>query len=335
VPVAGHACVSARDRHLEMKTAPILENSLEEPDATPHSVHSGAFETIVLSLFLAQGMIWWAVFRGWTWLAVPLVLIAAHLMHGLLIGFHEASHGLLRRRRWLNEFDGILIGIFSLLPFTLYRVVHQTHHMHLSTERDEEFWPLVSPQEPRWLRRVAAFLELNLGLVYAPLIFLRAFLRRGSRIRSPKVRARIWRELLLTALVWISVLSLIGWFGVWKYFLWMYLAPAVVAANLQSWRKYIEHVGLMSDTVNGATRSIVAESWGGRLLALTLLHEPFHGIHHQRAGLPHTVLPQYTADLLPKHPHERVPYLSYRQALPELLRSLENPRVGAQWRLRA
>ena len=88
----------------------------------------------------------------------------------------------------------------------------------------------------------------------------------------------------------------------------MYLAPAFLAANLQSWRKYIEHVGMTGDTVNGSTRSIVAKSWMGRLVAFTLLHEPFHGVHHQQAGLPHSVLPQHVEKLQPKKPGERTPY---------------------------
>ena len=112
----------------------------------------------------------------------------------------------------------------------------------------------------------------------------------------------------------------------------MYLAPALLAANLQSWRKYIEHVGMTGDTVNGSTRSIVAKSWLGRLVAFTLLHEPFHGVHHQRAGLPHSVLPQHVEKLQPKKPGERAPYTSYRYALIELVRCLADPRVGPQWR---
>ena len=112
----------------------------------------------------------------------------------------------------------------------------------------------------------------------------------------------------------------------------MYLAPAWLAANLQSWRKYIEHVGMTGSTVNGCTRSIVPQSWLGRLVAFTLLHEPYHGVHHQHAGLPHVVLPEYTPMLEPKHPGERVPFISYRQALSDLLRSLADPRVGPQWR---
>jgi fatty acid desaturase len=134
------------------------------------------------------------------------------------------------------------------------------------------------------------------------------------------------------AVVWALILGAVAAFGLWKYFIWMYLVPALLAGNMQSWRKYIEHVGLTSDTVNGSTRSIVARSWLGRLLAFSLLHEPFHGVHHQRAGLPHSVLPQYVDKLQPKSAGERIPYPSYRNALPELMRCLADPRVGPQWR---
>jgi fatty acid desaturase len=304
-------------------------------ESRQHRVNSTAFQSIVLLLALTQVALGFAVSRGWFWLAVPLVLVVAHFMHGMLIGYHEASHGLLRRSRHLNEFDGVLIGVFSLLPFSLYRFVHQSHHMHLATEKDEEFWPLVSTETPRWARRLAAFLELNFGLFVTPMIFLRAFLRAGSRVRSRKVRRRVWAEMGLSVMIWAAIVSIVAWLDAWKYFLWLYLAPAFLAANLQSWRKYIEHVGMTGETVNGSTRSIVAESWVGRVVAFTLLHEPFHGIHHQHAGLPHGVLPQYKTLLAPTRPDEKVPFLSYRQALPELLRSLADPRFGPQWRPRS
>jgi fatty acid desaturase len=70
----------------------------------------------------------------------------------------------------------------------------------------------------------------------------------------------------------------------------------------------------------------------GRLVAFTLLHEPFHGVHHQRAGLPHSVLPQHVEKLQPKKLGERAPYTGYRYALIELMRCLADPRVGPQWR---
>ncbi|MFX9552013.1 fatty acid desaturase, partial [Acinetobacter baumannii] len=91
-----------------------------------------------------------------------------HLMHGMLIGFHEASHGLLRKNRTLNEIDGVIIGIFSLMSFSLYRAAHQLHHAYLASERDEELWPFVHPSSSRFARITAAILELTLGLLFTP-----------------------------------------------------------------------------------------------------------------------------------------------------------------------
>jgi fatty acid desaturase len=298
----------------------------------PHWINRAAFPVISGALLLAQAALGVAIYHGAVWLAVPLVLVVSHLMHGQLIGFHEASHGLLRKSRRLNEFDGILIGTFSLMSFTLYRAAHQTHHMHLGTQRDEELWPFVVPGAPRWARILAAFLELNLGTFFTPFIFLRTFLRTGSPIRSRKVRRRIWAETALMVVVWVAVLGTIAWLDAWKYFLWMYLVPAVIAGNLQSWRKYIEHVGLTGSTVRSATRSIVADDPLGRLVSFTLLHEPYHGVHHQRSGLPHAELPQFASDLEPTTTEEYPPFPSYRHALAHLVRSLADPRVGAQWR---
>ncbi len=305
----------------------------EEMSEMPHWAVRGAFQLLVFALLFAEIALAFTVQRGWIWLAVPLALVVSHLMHGTLIGLHEAAHGLLRKNRRFNEFDGLVIGTLSLMSFSLYRVVHQTHHAYLATERDCEFWPLSRTDIPRWKRCVAAFFELNFGLFYSPFAFLRVFFLSPSPVRSKRVRRRVWAELALTVVTWTLVLWAVATFGLWKYFIWLYLAPAILAANLQSWRKYIEHVGMTGDTVNGSTRSIVAKSWLGRLVAFTLLHEPFHGVHHQRAGLPHSVLPQHVEKLQPKNPGERLPYPSYRNALIELMRCLADPRVGPQWRV--
>lgn len=309
-------------------------NAVAAPEIDPHEPHwisRSAFQVVSILFFSTEGLLLLAVSRGWFWLAVPLTLIASHFMHGLLVGFHEASHGMLRKNRIVNEAEGVMIGVFSFMSFTLFRVVHQTHHVHLASERDQEMWPLVQTSMPRWQRRIFAFLELNAGLIVSPLIFLRAFLHPDSKIRAPRVRRRIWAELTLSAVVWTVALISIHHFGVWKYFFWLYVGPAAIAANLQSWRKYIEHVGMTGSTVNGLTRSIVAKSWPGKFVALTLLHEPFHGVHHQRAGVPHSELPLWQSELEPRVPGERPPFRSYGHAMMDLIRSLANPRAGAQW----
>ena len=298
----------------------------------PHWVSRAAFQ-IVIALFVLTESAMAAVLHGGVsrWWAVPLVLIISHLMHGAAVGFHEASHGLLRRNRRFNEFDGVLIGVMSFMSFSLYRAAHQTHHAHFATERDEELWPFVITTTPRWARILAAALELSAGMAYTPLLFLRTFLRAGSPIRSKRVRLRVWAELLLLVVVWSALLTAVAHWHVWYYFLWMYLLPTYLAGNLQSWRKYIEHVGLTGNTTNSATRNVVAHGWRGRSLAFTLLHEPFHGVHHLHVGLPHPELPRHAAELAPQMAGELDPFPNYRQALLHLFRGLTDPRVGSQW----
>src|SRR6476619_5859444 len=190
----------------------------------PHWVLREAFQLLVFGLLFAEVAVAFTVQRGWFWLAVLLVPITAHLMHGTLIGLHEAAHGLLRKNRRFNEFDGVVIGILSLMSFSLYRVVHQTHHAYLATERDYEFWPLSRPTVSRWRRCLAAFCELNLGLFYSSFVFQRAFFLSPSPVRSKRVRRRIWAELALTIVFWTLVIWGVAAFDLWKYFLWMYFA---------------------------------------------------------------------------------------------------------------
>ncbi len=302
----------------------------EDHPAT-HWVSRAAFPIIVAGLVLSQIGVGFAFHYAHYSLAVPLVLLASHFMHGILIGFHEASHGNLRKNRFLNEADGVLAGTLSFMSFTLYRAAHQKHHLYLATERDEELWPFVLVDSSRWFRRFAAFVELNLGLLFTPFLFARMFLRKESFIKNKRVRRRIWGEFALIVATWGSILAAVHWFQVWSYFAWVLLAPAIIAGNLQSWRKYIEHVGLSGHTAKSATRSIIADTWTGKILSVTLLHEPFHAVHHLRAGLPHDELPLHADLLVPTVEGEITPFPNYRSAFMDLLRNLRDPRAGSHW----
>ena len=298
----------------------------------PHWISRAAFQVLALMFMASQVGLGVAVYHANYWVAVPLVFVTSHLMHAILIGFHEATHGLLRKSRILNEIDGIIIGTLSLMSFSLYRAAHQLHHAYLASERDEELWPFVHPQMPRWARVGAAIFELTMGLFFTPLLFIRTFLRAGSPIRNKNLRRRIWLEFAAMAVVWTAILTAIAIFDAWKYFLWLHVMPAWLAANMQSLRKYVEHVGLTGSTVNSSTRSIVAEGWVATFLNFTLLHEPYHGVHHWRSGLPHPELPRHANALEPSADEERPPFRTFGAAVHDLFNNLADPRVGAQWR---
>jgi fatty acid desaturase len=137
--------------------------------------------------------------------------------------------------------------------------------------------------------------------------------------------------LALTAGFWSLAMWAVVHFSLWPWFWFNYFVPAFIAGNLQSWRKYIEHVGLSGHTARSATRSIVADTAAGRLVSLTLLHEPLHGIHHIKSNIPHSGLPARTAWLEPAEAGDTAPYPNYRAAFADLLRQLPDPRVGKQW----
>src|SRR5215471_8239267 len=104
----------------------VIETSAEPHE--PHWISRAAFQVLIVLFLLSEMSLGYAVYQANYWLAGALVLLSSHLMHGTLIGFHEASHGLLRKSRLLNEIDGLIIGIFSLMSFSLYRAAHQLHH---------------------------------------------------------------------------------------------------------------------------------------------------------------------------------------------------------------
>ncbi|MGL5018535.1 MAG: fatty acid desaturase, partial [Luteolibacter sp.] len=224
-----------------------------------------------------------------------------------------------------------IIGTFSFMSFTLYRAAHQKHHSHLATERDVELWPFVVVGTPRWARRLAAFIELNAGILFTPFLFLRIFLHKDSFIKNKRVRRRIWLEFGLMALVWTTIFATVSYFKVWDFYFWVFLLPGIIAGNLQSWRKYIEHVGLSGHTARSATRSIVANTWSGKLFSLTLLHEPLHGIHHIKMAVPHDELPRHVGLLEPEDEGDVAPFPNYRSAMMHLLRNLSDPKSGSHW----
>ena len=283
------------------------------------------------AFFSLQGLLLWGLLHGSLWLAIPLILIIAHLMHCHLLAMHEAAHGSLCPQRWLNEGIGIFIGSSSYMSLSLFRVVHQSHHSYPTTERDEELWPFVHPAIPPWQRIFTAACELFLGLFFTPFLFLRAFLRRNSSIQNRAVRRRIWIELAITATWSGASLAAVAWWSLWYYCVMLYLIPALLAGFMQSLRKYIEHMGLTGSTILASTRSVVATGVLGRFLAFTMFNEPYHGVHHMYAGLPQLALPDFTGLLEPTAPDDVAPYSSYYRALCDMVGSLGNPRIGAQW----
>ena len=122
---------------------------------------------VVASAVLMQFVAWPFLLRHdgapALWIAVPLVVLTP--MHWGLI--HEAIHGHLLPRRWLNEGVGRALSIAFMLPFDAARFGHLMHHRYTreSFDRPDVHDGVTHPV----LARIAYYAHLMGGLYLAEL----------------------------------------------------------------------------------------------------------------------------------------------------------------------
>src|ERR1700747_2622773 len=116
-----------------MSTTPSTEVLSQQEQ--PPWVSRAAFPLLAGIYFVTEAALFASVYLGSFWVSVLLMLIVSHLMHGMLIGFHEATHGLLRKNRRLNEIDGVIIGVMSFMSFNLYRADPPLQHAHWANKQ--------------------------------------------------------------------------------------------------------------------------------------------------------------------------------------------------------
>lgn len=96
------------------------------------------------------------------WLARgALYLVAAASLHGLSLFTHEAVHGSLSRRRWLNHLGGVACALPVLQNFAAYKVLHLRHHRDLGGGQDPDHYANYTGR--RWLELLMHVGRLLLG----------------------------------------------------------------------------------------------------------------------------------------------------------------------------
>jgi len=282
--------------------------------------------------FLAYAILSLAVYLVWHtayWPAIALLwLPMAYFGHTVLLAFHEAVHYTLSPSKRLNEFRGFMIGVTVLIPLSVYRQLHGYHHAALASERDMELWPYVNPKASWAWRFFSAWTELLLGFFFTPLVFLHGILK--AKDVEPEVMRRVYLEYALGIALWTVALLTVNYLGMWPEFLVVYLIPAILAGNLQTARKFVEHMGLYGDGPLTATRSVHHEDKVGTLMCRTMLNIPHHGTHHRFGKLPYFKLVEATPKAYAP-PAEGPVYRSYTRAFFAMLPSLLNPKIGKQW----
>lgn len=267
--------------------------SLPPPTLPPELLrlcHTRAAGQHVLRLFIFAGLYGlaaWAactaaaqVTHGWQWLLLaPLYLLAAASLHGISLFTHEAVHGTLSHRRFLNAMGGALCAIPVLQNFNAYRVLHLRHHQHLGEENDPDHY--ASYTRWTWLVFIMNWLRLLIGYpIYITAIPILGF-RHGTTRDRMGILAEVAATLMLAwlALEWLPARWL--WHG---WFIPMLFINTMVNIRGMSQHTLLEHA---DDEVRG-TRTILTYP----IVRFFMCNENYHLEHHLYPGVPWHHLPQ-------------------------------------------
>ena len=195
------------------------------------------------------------------WIHMALSFLAIHFAFTL---WHEAVHGTVANRRWINDAAGILGMLPYSTPYFMQRHIHLEHHKYLNEQNHDP--NLIYAGGPFWQLPLRYFRALG---------YARSVLAEDPR--TPAMRRSDRFFLLLVA----SAYGFALWQGFFLDLVLIWFLPLVAAKLVLDWYvNYLPHVGLPPDRYLG-TR-VVAVTW---LTPLVLVHN-YHAVHHLWPTIP-------------------------------------------------
>lgn len=300
-----------------------------------------ALQAILYLVLLAAGtvgqiVVCRALAQGADWKLSSLALADCALLTFLYLGVglfhHEAAHGHLSRRPWLNEALGHTAALLFQVSFSLYRELHWSHHRATNEPADMELIPenahrLTPRKRARALLRLMLLGTIERGRAFKQLLDdpsarLSADLTRRARIEYVVVQA----VMIGGSALWIWRLGLLSW-------ALTYALPITAACWLFGWIQLCEHFGAGSGPFPHATRDVIPASRLGTMLCRLLFNVNYHGIHHENPSIPGDRLraahAAWLRDLEQRGEQPPAVYPSYRsiarQILPLLWREVRDP----------
>lgn len=224
-------------------------------------------DRFTLALLLAQ----WGLFVGnivaaivdplpW-WIHVVVGFVPVHLAFTI---WHEAAHGTVANRRWINHVVGVLGMLPYMTPYFIQRHVHLDHHRYLNE-------PGKDPNE----------IYASGPLWQLPLRYFRLFAAARKAVsEDPRTSAMKYSDLFFIGVV-VGSFAFALWQGFFTAIFFAWLLPMVIAKVVMDvYVNYLPHVGLPPDKFKG-TR-IIEVGW---VTPLVLAHN-YHAIHHLWPAIP-------------------------------------------------
>ncbi|MBO6890424.1 MAG: fatty acid desaturase [Roseibium sp.] len=190
-----------------------------------------------LAVFAVQQEFYWGLL-----LTIP----AAGFLVRLFILQHDCGHGSLFTERWLNNWLGRLIGVFTLTPYDYWKRTHAVHHASagnldrrgigdVDTKTVEEYRALSTWQ--RFLYRLYRHPVVMFGLGPAWLFVCQYRLPLGLM----RAGAQPWISTITTNLAIVLPIALMIWLVGLVPFLLVQVPITLLAATAGVWLFYVQH----------------------------------------------------------------------------------------------
>jgi omega-6 fatty acid desaturase (delta-12 desaturase) len=256
---------------------------------------------------LAAAALWmiFSVQRGWPfWLGQA--LLAVFFFHNFAI-LHEAGHGNIHRRDWVNILIGHYTSLFCFLPFYPWRYIHQEHHTWTGNPEKDPTMKQILRMKTR--KRVPISVKVTwrswipFGAVLQHFVFWSYPITALREGRTKRQRNHMLTSVLFLAAGYLSIGMFLGWSNLAR--LWPSLVIYLVGVELVNFPHHLDMPTV--DPQGPKQRLYVWEQqattrscrYPGILSELLVLNFNLHTEHHLFPALPWFRLKQVRSMIKP------------------------------------
>lgn len=233
-----------------------------------------------MALLMLTGVLVWQALGSW-WI-VPAMAAHAVVMAFLFAPVHECSHGTPFRTRWLNEAVYWTVCLIYMVPPTVFRYAHATHHTYTQIRgRDPDMLPqrmtvldyvIYVAGWQFWKRNILWFLSHPFGYIDPK----QRYYYPESEIPRITAEARVILAIyaaIAIAAIWVGTLA--------PLVLW--IIPRFVGEPFMRWMRIAEH-GECPE--GGDLRENTRTTLTTRAVRFLFWNMPYHAEHHLAPMVP-------------------------------------------------